>query len=168
MTKTDEVPCNWLDYVEQGEWWRPNGRPWIRISEMDKPWRYNASRWMERNAARVLGNATHTMMNFLIVYGSDMTEMTAKQFDDEFGRLIDSADDPVRWVRDTVLYRALTGNLPTKRAKLKRLAAKAGHWATCPARKDLRAECRCGEIREVRRVISDALAKAAEQAGVHL
>ena len=73
MTKTDEVPRTWLGYVEQGEWWRPSGRPWTRIAEMDPAWRYNASRWLERRASAFLSNATHSMMVFLLVEKSQMS-----------------------------------------------------------------------------------------------
>lgn len=168
MTRTDEIPRTWLGYVEQGEWWKPNGKPWIRIAEMDKAWRFNASRWLDRNAARFLNRATDSMMVFLAAELPGMSEMNAYIFENQLDRLLAATDDPAQWIRDTSLYRALVADLPTKRGKLERLAARAQHWSSCPVRTDQLATCRCAEIQHRQQVIADALAKTADQAGIEL
>ena len=79
--------------------------------------------------------------------------MTADAFEDQFERLIDAADDPALWIRGTALYAALIDGLPTGGRKLGKLAARAAHWSTCPAREDPVAACTCEQIKRQREVL---------------
>lgn len=53
MTET-ALRMSWRRYLDQDKRWQPDGRPPVAIKDMDARWRYNAARWLERNAARLL------------------------------------------------------------------------------------------------------------------
>lgn len=109
---------DWL--LHQDDWWYPHRRPAVRIASMDKPWRYNTARFLERRA-------------------------DVLQLDAESRYLTDAPDDvwaswhaenPVAWLRSTPLLRALNKGLPhPATAKGRALAARAIHWSTCPMRR---------------------------------
>jgi hypothetical protein len=108
---------SWSWYFDQGEQWKPNGKPMVAVVDMDPEWRLNASRFLERNAA---GYAAKCSLDAV-------------------------AADPVTWIRTTALYRALVAGLPTSPDETDKLAARARHWSTCPARSGSD-ECRCEQI----------------------
>jgi hypothetical protein len=111
----------WDRYLDQGVQWKPNGRPMAAVTDMDPEWRFNASRWLERNAAKIAPKCT-------LDRGAER-----------------QAADPVEWIRTTALYRALVADLPNCSVALDAIAERARHWSTCPARTG-GGDCRCEAI----------------------
>jgi hypothetical protein len=109
----------WDRYLDQGEQWKPNGKPMVAIADMDPEWRFNASRWLERNAEKIV---------------SDMDWASEVQ-----------PSEPHTWIRTTALYRALVADLPDCSIALDAIAERAKHWSTCPARAG-GGDCRCEAI----------------------
>lgn len=113
---------NVYHYLNQGEWWYPNGKPRVRIAtEMGDRWRENAANWLVKNA-----------WNFEIAYTSGeiqwlesglggqlidvMTERPASMMPggdaacDAFDALMsERAANPEEWIKTTTLYKALVG-----------------------------------------------------------
>lgn len=123
--------AQWL--LGQDVWWYPNRRPAVRIAAMDKPWRFNTARFIERRAD-ALADEEHWRMARIAAGplgpSGDMAQ-------DGFRREMDSIlDDPLGWLRSTPLMQALRHGLPREGTKESRmLAARAAHWNTCPMRK---------------------------------
>jgi hypothetical protein len=111
----------WDWYLDQGEQWKPNGKPMVQVADMDPEWRFNASRWLERNAVKIAPKCT-------------LNRGAERQ-----------AADPVEWIRTTALYRALVADLPNCSVALEAIAERARHWSTCPARTG-GGDCRCEAI----------------------
>jgi hypothetical protein len=109
---------DWL--LHQNTWWYPYRRPAVRIAEMDKPWRFNTARFIERRAAELHGIVG-------MRYMGDAPDEVWHAWEQE-------QQDPVGWLRRTPLLRALRKGLPTGGAKLRALEARAVHWNTCPMR----------------------------------
>lgn len=152
-------------YFNQDSVWIPKDRQPVRIADMDPEWRYNASRWLERRAEHfvwrytfgeiywmstpfgraVVGEVDGKALEVgpLLSHFDLMGEHARDAFDDEQA-LRDR--DPVAWIRGTDLYRALVADLPTKPKKLVKLADRARHWSTCPARTG-GGDCACELIR---------------------
>lgn len=128
----------WLDYLDQGEKWKPDGRPMVAITDMDVEWRYNASRWLERRAAVIAARYTLAESLRLAVWLASPlgpSEMTADMMQSDAEREADErARDPLTWIRTTALYRALVADLPDCSVALEAIAERAKHWSTCPAR----------------------------------
>lgn len=156
-----------FSYLRQGEIWIPRRpRPPIRIAEMDKPWRFNAVRFMERRAASL---AVQCQFGEIYWMGQPVGREVAGETDGKpvfrgpvlthFDLMSDSAmdamdeyadhmmRDPLGWLRETTLIRALAKDLPKRKSKLEKLAARASHWSACPGRVDPTADCRCREIK---------------------
>jgi hypothetical protein len=112
------VSMTWL--LDQKVWWYPQDRPAERVAAMDRPHRWNVARWLERRAPQL--NA------------QDQTRgIWATAPDDVFGEVM--RRDPMEFLAETPLYRALTRGLPPVDSKAGRtLAARALHWNTCPMR----------------------------------
>jgi len=129
-------------YLDQDEYWINRQREKVLIVHMDPEWRYNASRMMERNAARMADLYNWGDLGFLSRF--PMGEMAQ----DGFESAMDSRDhDPAAWIRTTRLYQALVAGLPYKRKKLAQLAERAAHFSTCPRRTGaILAPCRCATI----------------------
>lgn len=145
--KPRERGMPWSRYLDQGEQWKPNGKPMIRITEMDLPWRYNASRWLERNAAGIARKYTLSEgFEFAAICASPLgpSDDTAWSIEAEMDCAAeDRARDPQAWIRTTALYQALIKDLPKKQRKLARLAERAAHWSTCPKRTGGDGTCTC-------------------------
>lgn len=140
----------WVDYLAQGEQWKPSGRPMVAIADMDPEWRYNASRWLERKAPVIaLRYTLAEAFDFIGLVHSPTgpSEMAADSIQDDMDRAAaERRRDPVAWIRATKLHKALVAGLPTKQKKLARLGERAKHWSTCPARTG-DGDCRCEQIR---------------------
>jgi len=109
-----------LELLDQDVWWHPNGKPPVRIAHMDKPWRWNTVRFLERRA--------EAMHNALIL--SSLAVMPDDVARDVLG------EHPLRWLSEQPLYRALAKGLPRPgTVKADMLADRAKHWNTCPMRK---------------------------------
>jgi hypothetical protein len=151
------------DYLRQDQLWLPNGRPAVRIADMDREWRYNASRWLERRAeyfearytfGEILALSTRGMRAVVGEVGGVAVEAGPwlSHFDlmgDHARDAFEAAQDerrrePAAWIRTTPLYRALVAGLPTKRKTLARLAERAAHWSHCRIRRGIgEIECTC-------------------------
>jgi hypothetical protein len=77
----------WDWYLDQGEQWKPNGKPMVQVADMDPEWRFNASRWLERNAEKIV---------------SDLDRASEARL-----------GEPHTWIRTSALYRALVADLPS-------------------------------------------------------
>lgn len=107
----------WL--LGQREWWYPYRRPAVRVASMDKPWRFNTARYLERQAALHLAVGSR--------YLHDAPDDVWASWE---------AESPAEWLREQPLMRALTKGLPgPDTMKGRALAARAVHWNTCPMRK---------------------------------
>lgn len=161
MTTYEELARRTFAYLNQGDVWFPKGKPAVSIPNMDVEWRYNASRFLERNAAAFVHR--YTWGEIIVMNqpryqaigwdeqpdGPALSELDlmSDSVADGWETAIDDRDhDPVGWIRGTKLYEALVAGLPTKRKALRRLAERAKHWSTCPARTNA-GLCRCDEIR---------------------
>lgn len=131
------VTTAWL--LEQDEWWYPHRRPAVRIAEMDKPWRLNTARLLERHA--VLLEAADSARSFW----ADARDNVWVSF---------AHRNPLDWLREQPLLRALRRGLPDGGRKLRLLEARAVHWSTCPMRlaHPTRTD-RCLCLRDGRRVV---------------
>lgn len=133
------VSDRWL--LGQDVWWYPNRRPAVRIVEMDKPWRFNTARFIERRAD-ALAYEEHSHMAWIAAGplgpSGDMAQ-------DGFRREMNSViEEPLQWLRSTPLLQRLRDGLPHPDSKKGRaLAERARHWNTCPRRKAHPARQRC-------------------------
>jgi hypothetical protein len=142
---------SWFEYLIQDKQWQPNGKPMVAIADMDPEWRYNAARFLERRAA-VIGQrySLAQTMWFAAITSSPLgpSENSADSIQSDMEREeAEIARDPVAWIRTTKLHRALVAGLPTKKRKVERLAERARHWSTCPARTGS-GDCRCEELQQ--------------------
>lgn len=152
-------------YLNQDTTWIPRDPPAVRVTDMDLEWRYNAARWLERQAERFallytwgeiywmstpFGRAVVAEFDGEPVEAGPLLshfDLMGEHAQDAFEHEQDLRDrDPVGWIQSTDLHRALVAGLPTKRRKLAKLAERARHWSTCPARAG-RGECACELIR---------------------
>lgn len=107
----------WL--LDQDTWWYPHRRPAVRVASMDKPWRYNTVRFLERKAAGLHADVGSRHMH-------DAPDSVWASW---------QAENPLEWLRETPLMRAMGRRLPhPDTAKGRALAARAIHWHTCPMR----------------------------------
>lgn len=153
-------------YLEQDEVWIPQPpRPRIAIADMDKEWRLNASRWLERRAGLFAARyafgeiyclSAPTMRAVIgevkgvpveagpLLSHLDLMSDSAR---DDFDRWQDERNqDPEAWIRTTPLHRALVASLPSKSKELAELAGRAAHWSTCPVRLGSGSECQCRHV----------------------
>lgn len=120
-----EMPrMSWL--LDQTEWWYPKRRPAVRVAEMDKTYRYNTLKWLERRAQTLHGTVGGRYL--------------AGAPDEVWADWEREARDPIGWLHQQPLVKALRKGLPTGGRKLAALQERAKHWSTCPMR--LRAEAR--------------------------
>lgn len=147
---TPKPQIAWNDYLDQSEKWYPDGKPIVLVADMDPEWRYNASRWLERNAATIAFKySLSEAIEFAAMCASPIGP--SKNSADGLERDMHDKDeartaDPVGWIHTTVLYRALVADLPDCSVALEAIAARARHWSTCPARSGA-GDCRCDELR---------------------
>jgi hypothetical protein len=114
-------------YLNQGEWWFPDGRPRVRIADMDESWRRNAAAFLLRHARGAefrytLGelDVLSTPVPFVVGVREDGTvvertdpsvtlgpsgDMACDAFDRE---VEERRDHPEEWLKVTTLYQALT------------------------------------------------------------
>lgn len=110
------VSLAWL--LDQDEWWYPKGRPPVRIAHMDKPWRLNTLRMLERKAVGI-------KFDIGMRYMHDAP-------DDVWGSW--ERESPLEHLHEYPLIKALRRGLPGRPDKLAALEARAKHWSTCPMR----------------------------------
>lgn len=139
---------SWLDYLDQDEQWMPDGRPMVRVADMDPEWRFNASRWLERNAATIAFKySLSERIWFAMVCASPIgpNDNSADAIErDMHDRDEARTADPVAWIRTTPLYRALVADLPKLFENIRFATEEVGEslvvWAG-------RGDCRCKELR---------------------
>lgn len=144
------MPSNrWL--LHQNVWWYPHRRPALRIAAMEKPYRYNTTRLLERRAPQLAGQEHRSMAGWLSHPLGPGGDMATDAFEREMDDLL---RDPLGWLHERPLMRALRRGLPTGGKKLAALQARAAHWSTCPMRlTHPGALDRCVCIREGSRVV---------------
>jgi hypothetical protein len=126
-------------YLDQGDLWVPNGKPPVRIADMDPAWRHNAAAFMVRNAK---GYEFHySLGEVLSIWGGQFAPRLGSMSADAVEQGCEEAQaeraaDPEAWVKTTQLYRALVKDLPDDIAEI------AKHWSDCPVRNG-DTECRC-------------------------
>lgn len=134
---------------QQGEVWVPRDKPAVQITDMDPAWRYNAARFLTRNApAYVLPYELGEHQSIWHAEGRDVTgqmvslapsEAAAAGVERELAAASASrAQDPEAWIKSTPLYQALVDGLPKNAGEL------AKHWSDCAIREDGGA-CTCWE-----------------------
>lgn len=147
-------------YLNQGEWWVPDGKPPIRITDMDPAWRYHAARFLARNARGYLFR--YDLGDLAHIWGATAREVIGEDNGEPvFGRLVSlaptpgsraadaleeeldlaqtrRANDPEGWIKSTDLYQALVDGLPDNVAEL------AKHWSDCAVRQTS-GDCTCWE-----------------------
>src|SRR5439155_14448330 len=147
--KPRERGMPWATYLDQGEKWKPNGKPMVAIADMDPEWRYNASRWLERNAKVIAAKYTSDeQLWFLVACASPLgpNENSAEAIERDIEDRAEARNaDPHAWIRTTALHRALVVDLPECSIALDAIAERAKHWAACPVRTGS-GDCRCEEL----------------------
>jgi hypothetical protein len=110
----------WDRYLDQGEQWKPNGKPMLPIADMNDKWRRNAARWLERNAAKIAVHyelAEAIRFDAIVASPPGPGDDAAHAIEDEMARAAhDRARDPQGWIRTTTLHRALLADLPAESA----------------------------------------------------
>ncbi len=144
-----EREMRWDEYFDQGLRWKPNGKPMVAVADMDPAWRHNAARWLERNAAAFAAKYSISVAMWFArecaspIGPSEMSQdHLEREIDDEAGG---RASDPVGWIRNTALFRALVNELPSGAGR-EALAERAKHYSTCPSRADAAAGCSCRPV----------------------
>lgn len=98
-------------YLNQSEYWYPDGMPKLLITEMSQQWRANAARWLERNAKRFIDiyrvGEFESLANPRDIFG--LSEMPNDVFDSYLDSISEAETDPVAWMKETCLHRALMG-----------------------------------------------------------
>lgn len=143
-------PARWYRYFMQSEHWVPDGRPAVEIAQMDRSWRFNCTRYLERNAksyARRFADGCHAEELVLALLGATSGGTPESVLDELDSQSHWARENPVDWIRTTPLYRALADGLPTGGAKLRKLEERSRHWGDCPRRLSLKGpECICSQL----------------------
>lgn len=143
-------PARWYRYFHQDRHWVPEGRPAVEIAQMDASWRYNCTRYLERNAlsyARRYSDGCRAEELLLTLTGTTLGEVPEAVLDHLEACAYEAKADPVAWIKTTPLYRALAAELPTKGKALRKLGERSRHWGDCPRRTALGApECTCSAL----------------------
>jgi hypothetical protein len=108
----------------QGKWWRSKDGRYIKVKDMHPAHRANAARMLERNAQYLAD-----------VYSCALTAHCYDAPDDVFDSAAHEGDqassEPIKWIRGTAIYRALTADVvkPDLRTDdvLARLTAEVAH-----------------------------------------
>jgi hypothetical protein len=148
--KPRQQGMTYAEYINQGEKWQPNGEPVVAIADMDPEWRYNASRWLERNAKAIALKYALDLESWFVSITSSPhgpSDTSADMIErDIHAQTAEAFGNQVAWIRTTVLYRALVAELPNGSLALDAIAELARHWSTCPVRTG-DGDCRCDQIR---------------------
>lgn len=139
-TPAPPTPRNVVELFDQGHWWRAKDGQWLAIGSMAPEYRYNTTRMLERHAAAY-------QLRYEMAWLSIMTRLAIGDPDGDDWFIADATT----WLRRTALFRALQAHLPTSGKRLRRLAERAHHWATCPMRlrrsdRPADATCCCAEF----------------------
>jgi len=125
------VSMAWL--LAQDVWWYPHRAPATRIEGMAKTRLLNTLHFLERRAP-VLANREYWAMSGWLSHPLGPSGDMAR---DAFEREMNSLHaDPLGWLRERPLLKAMYRQLPKRDSKKwHALAARAKHWNTCPMRK---------------------------------
>lgn len=96
---------------DQGAWWRQRDGSFIRIAEMTPGHRYNSAALFLRAAAAHAWRYVANIQRAVPGEG-ECGDLTMNSLEHEFDKLSElTTRDPAGWMRETVLYRALTAGL---------------------------------------------------------
>lgn len=126
---TDEHPAGMHALIDQGEWWRTKDGTWVRVTDMARSHRLNTARFLLRGARRysqaLYSEASRSMPNW------DMDDVSDGVFNALFGVAEAEANrrdaDPVSWMVQTELYRAIAEGLAVDGAIDMDLMARIGN-----------------------------------------
>lgn len=126
------MALNIFHYLNQGEWWYPNGLPRVLIaSEMNNGWRVNAANFLVKRAALYEFHYTTAEIVWLNSgFGGVLREVvedengepmvldglvsmmpSGEMACDAFDTMMDyRAENPEEWIKTTTLYKALIGD----------------------------------------------------------
>lgn len=143
---------SWSWLLEQDTWWYPQGRPAVRVVHMDKPWRLNVIRFIERRAPQLASDEYWRMASWAAGPMGPGGDMAVDAFD---SAMVEVISNPLGWVREQPLMIALRKGLPKPGGRAEELlAARAVHWNTCPMRRAHPGKLdRCVCIRDGDRVV---------------
>lgn len=99
-------PIGSTPILDQGKWWRPKTGEWIRIADMADSHRRNTAAMLLRNATAY---ELHYSLRELSFLGEDAPDSVGDAMAESQARRM---ENPHRWMRGTVLYRALIAGLP--------------------------------------------------------
>lgn len=89
---------------DQSKWWRGKDGRYIKVKDMHPKHRANAARMMERNARSIA-----------VSHGAAITRHCADAPDEVWESATREQDealvDPLKWIRETPIYRALTADV---------------------------------------------------------
>lgn len=144
----ERVSARWL--LGQGEWWRPNRAPMIRIVDMTDTHRYHTVRMLERQATALALDEHLRMLAVLDSPHGPSGDASRDRFEREIRWL---SANSTEWLHEQPLLRALRDGLPTAAkeddARRLDLQRRARHWSTCPRNRALDAPtCDCPPPRE--------------------
>ncbi len=159
MNATHERPADLSEgivaYFNQGTWWKPDGRPYVRIADMDDAWRNNCVQFLLRHA-RGYGQKYAFELHMVEAHAScHLSETSMDELSADIANTQEAVSrDPMTWIRGTKLFRALLADLPDRGSALADLRRRSRHWSTCDMRLGLSARpadavCTCKPTKEV-------------------
>lgn len=110
--------------IRQGKWWRGKDGRYIKVKDMHPKHRANAARMLERNAGNFAAKFGWAITTHYIDAPDDVMDYACREEDEALA-------DPLRWIRQTAIYRALTTDvvhpdLRTDDIMIKQLAEELG------------------------------------------
>lgn len=105
--RTAGRPTSLYEQMNQGTWWKTKEGSWVRIDEMEESHAANLVTFLERRASRyALAYSWQSAMS--MPDAADCGDMTFDALQREQSLLERQVyEDPLTWLRDTPLYRAL-------------------------------------------------------------
>lgn len=129
---TDEHPASLHALFDQGEWWRTKDGTWIRVADMARSHRLNTARFLLRRARRYSRALYVEAWRFM----PDLGDASDGVFNALCGAPEAEADrrdaDPVAWMVQTELYRAIADGLAVDGAIDMDLMARIGNAPLLP------------------------------------
>jgi len=106
----DGKPLSVTARFTQGEWWRTRDGRWLRIAEMSAGHRYNTAAMLMRGAALHAFRYAWGFADEVDAHdGGEVAHSSLERALDEVNE--QSINDPLGWLRETSLYKALTAGL---------------------------------------------------------
>jgi hypothetical protein len=99
--------------LNQADVWLPNGKPAVKITDMDESWRRNAAAYLVRTAKSHAFQYDLGLLSHIRDSGPREGTLAADRLDQD---LLRRADAPEEWLKTTPLYKALVQDLPMEGA----------------------------------------------------